>query len=200
MNSFDDKAKEWDKPDRVKMASEIMQAMLLELKLNREMTIIDLGAGTGLIASELSKKVKKVIALDSSEGMLAILKDKILVKGLNNITTAVFDAEKDTPEKYHADIIISSMAMHHIKNTEEFAVKLYTMLNLEGKIAIADLEKEDGSFHGENAVGIMHNGFDMSELAKSFESAGFKEIKFTHAYTLQKTGREYKIFLMTGKK
>ena len=68
MNNFDGRAKAWDKPDRVKMAGEITQAMLTALKPDKKMTLIDLGAGTGLMAVELAKKVKKVIALDSSEG------------------------------------------------------------------------------------------------------------------------------------
>ena len=39
------------------------------------------------------------------------------------------------------------MAMHHVEDTAHFLKTLYDHLNPGGFIAVADLDKEDGSFH-----------------------------------------------------
>jgi len=200
MGIFDSRAKEWDKPDRIKLASAISMCMTGILNPDKKMTAIDIGAGTGLVTIELAKLVNSVVALDSSEGMLAVLREKIQSNNIENIKTGIFDAEKDSPAEEPADIVVSSMSMHHVKDTSVFALKVYKMLKPGGRMAIADLEKEDGSFHGENPGGVMHYGFDRAGLEKDFKDAGFKNIRFSTAYKIPKEKMEYPVFLMIGEK
>jgi len=68
-------------------------------------------------------------------------------------------------------------------------------------LLIADLDKEDGSFHTDGTTNV-HKGFAQSELQKQVEAAGFSDVKFTIAYTIKKiVGNEEKsfpIFLMSA--
>jgi 2-polyprenyl-3-methyl-5-hydroxy-6-metoxy-1,4-benzoquinol methylase len=98
------------------------------------------------------------------------------------------------------DIAVSSMAMHHVKDTAAFAKKVYKMLKPGGRMAIADLEKEDGTFHGEDSAGVKHHGFERSGLEKKFKAAGFKNIRFSTAYEIPRGKKEYPVFLMIGEK
>ncbi|WP_042274314.1 class I SAM-dependent methyltransferase [[Clostridium] dakarense] len=53
--------------------------------INEESTVLDLGCGTGAYSIALSGVCKTVDALDYSEGMLEVLKEKIKSQGINNI-------------------------------------------------------------------------------------------------------------------
>ena len=201
MNIFDERAKQWDRPDRAAMASSIALCMLTGLRLNSEMTAIDFGAGTGLITLEIAKRVKHITALDSSAGMIEVMMEKINHGGVKNISTMLYDIEKSSVLIEPADVIVSSMTMHHVRDIERLAVMLYSMLKPGGQLAAADLEKEDGGFHNEgNSAGVMHKGFDRGILAGVFKRAGFIDIRFTTAYTVKKENGQYPVFLMLAKR
>ncbi|RDY27896.1 class I SAM-dependent methyltransferase [Romboutsia weinsteinii] len=53
--------------------------------INEDSTVLDIGCGTGAYSIALSGVCKAVDALDFSEGMLNVLKEKIKVEGIDNI-------------------------------------------------------------------------------------------------------------------
>ena len=72
---FDEAAVVWDEdPDRIEMARAIASAMIRELRPEGNEIALDYGAGTGLISLELRGHVKRIVAADSSAGMLNILR------------------------------------------------------------------------------------------------------------------------------
>lgn len=200
MNSFDERAKQWDSPERAAMASSISLCMLTGLRLNDTMTAVDFGAGTGLVTFEIAKRVKRITAIDSSVGMIDVIREKIENNGVKNVDAMFYDIEKDPAVIDAVDVIVSSMAMHHVKDIRKFAEKIYLMLKTGGQLAIADLEKEDGSFHDGNSTGVMHHGFDRNSLESEFKSAGFSNIKFSTAFKAARGNREYPVFLMLCEK
>ncbi len=174
MSRFDQLALEWDKEQkRVENARKIGEAIVSSVPLSEDMNVMDFGAGTGLLTLYIQPYVKHIDAVDNSEGMLSVLKEKIEKAGIENITPVKKDLEKEDfgEEKY--DLIVSSMTMHHIKNLENFLKKLYRVLKKGGYIAVADLEKEDGTFHSDNE-GVYHFGFDkrIAETAANIKLCG----------------------------
>ncbi len=72
-----------------------------------------------------------------------------------------------------------------------------------GYLCIADLDEEDGSFHGEGFIG--HNGFDRAKLAAMIEKSGFADVQSNICYEVKKknpdgTIRIYPVFFMIAKK
>ena len=75
---FDKAAVVWDEdPDRVGMARAIASAMIRELQPKGNEITLDYGTGTGLISLALCGHVKSIVAVDSSTGMLDMLRGKI---------------------------------------------------------------------------------------------------------------------------
>ena len=73
-----------------------------------------------------------------------------------------------------------------------------------GRLAIADLDLDDGKFHSNND-GVFHFGFDREKLRKSFTEAGFDNIQDISAAEIEKETlnneiRQFTVFLMVGKK
>ena len=97
------------------------------------------------------------------------------------------------------------MVMHHLKDVKLQAEIFFKHLNPGGFIALADLDKKDGSFHGD-MPGIEHLGFDRELFNSYLGNAGFINIKHQTAHTVKRedkeTGKEkeYPIFLFTAQK
>ena len=98
------------------------------------------------------------------------------------------------------DIIYSLMTLHHIPDTSGILERFRAALAAPGFLCLADLDTEDGSFHGAGFDG--HLGFDRGELAAKARRAGFTSVDFTTAYTMTKAvgngHRTFPIFLMVA--
>ncbi len=195
---FAHKSKSWDMSSRrVKNAQAIAELIVKNIKLNKEMELMDFGAGTGLLSYFVAPFVKKIVAVDNSPSMLREFKNKC-----SEFACETEVLEHDLSEKAlerEFDGIISSMTIHHIEDTAALFRRLYTMLKPGGFIAIADLDTEDGSFHSDN-TGVFHHGFDRKRLEETAKEAGFGKIHFDTASTIEKPHRDFTVFLMTAEK
>ncbi len=80
------------------------------IPLDNDDIVLDCGCGPGRVAIQLSKRVKKVICLDNSEGMMAECKKNCEAAGVTNVEYILADWQtaqvgKDFPE---VDVIIQS--------------------------------------------------------------------------------------------
>ncbi len=192
---FDEKAATWDASQRRReLAKAIAESIKESVELKPNMHILDVGAGTGLLTREIISFVASVTGVDSSQKMLE--KFEQIDKKCIPVHCDIIKYQSERP----FDGVISSMTMHHIEDTREFFEKLNSMLKPEGFIAIADLEKEDGSFHNHGTEGVHHFGFDKEELFEFAKEAGFFEISIKEVYRVKKPNREYPVLLLVAKK
>lgn len=203
--NFDKEAAQWDaNPGRVKLAGEVAGVIIREIGPTTEMDVLDFGCGTGLVTLKLQPLVKTVLGVDSSQGMLGVLERKINGQGLVNIHARFVDFEKGGRVEGSYDLVVSSMTLHHVPDTAALFKQWYELLNPNGMLAAADLDAEDGSFHGDNS-GVFHLGFDREKLKKLLREAGFRDVRDTTATIMAKEvagggKREFPIFLIIGKK
>jgi SAM-dependent methyltransferase len=80
---WDKRAKEFNKS--MMQHRERAEKQIANLVLKPEYTVLDVGAGTGRLALPIAKRVKSVIAIDQSQGMLACLQENMEKKGITNI-------------------------------------------------------------------------------------------------------------------
>lgn len=196
---FDKAAQEWDKGDiRQNIADAVFKKIVSRIALLNNMNILDFGAGTGLLSFKIAPMVRSVTGTDLSVGMLEQLEAKNTTA--LHVTPLLQDImQNPCKQKFHG--IVSSMAMHHVEDTARLFETFYSHLERDGFIAIADLEEEDGSFHSQHGNdGVHHFGFKREELRETIEKAGFKNVRFHDAYTINKEDGSYPIFLVTAMK
>jgi ubiquinone/menaquinone biosynthesis C-methylase UbiE len=204
MNEFDIKALTWDdNPLFIERSKHIADKIREHVSLTKEMEGFEYGCGTGLISFNLIQYLKSITLADSSDGMLAVLIDKIHKHGVTTMDVLKTDLIVDKIPENKFDIIYTALTLHHIADVETILKKFYTMLKNSAFLSIADLDTEDGSFHGPDFKG--HLGFDRDEMKKLFESAGFKNIKVETCYEIKRVNEQnqnlsYPVFLMTGEK
>lgn len=195
---FEEKARDWDVNDRVKQLSAAIGSALLEhVPLHARMRVMDFGAGTGLISAHVAARVARIVAVDTSEAMLEALAAKAELRGK---VEAVCQDIIRQPLDARFDLIMSAMAMHHVPDTGALLRRFAEHLDPGGLVALADLDKEDGSFHPPETQGVFHHGFDRGELGALLASTGFEDIRFHTAHSVITEDGEYPVFLVVARK
>lgn len=200
---FDSKARQWDdNPVFQERGLKIAEAIRKAVPLRRDMSVLDYGCGTGLLSFPLKNELGEILLADSSSGMLEVVAEKIAAQGATHMTPLKLDLLIDPPPTQHFDLIVTAMTMHHVPDTDHILRVFLDLLKPGGYLCIADLEQEDGSFHGPEVD--VHHGFDQGELSRRAAQAGFADIQFQTVFTITKereTGtRDYPVFLMTARR
>jgi len=202
---FDKEAAQWDaNPGRVRLAQDVATAIIREAGPSKDMEVLDYGCGTGLVTLALQPKVKTITGADSSQGMLGVLENKVKTQNLSNVRTQLVDFERNGKVSGAFHLVVSSMTMHHVKDTAALFRQWNDILLPGGLLAAADLDSEDGSFHGDNR-GVFHLGFDREAMKKLLLETGFSDVRSTTAATMVRDiagggKREFTVFLIMGRK
>jgi ubiquinone/menaquinone biosynthesis C-methylase UbiE len=172
-NVFEQMANRYDTEERMELAKVIVKEVRPALQNSKKKSLIDYGSGTGLVSLELSDLVDSILLVDSSQQMLEVAKAKISRKGITNSKVLFSDFTQESSE-LKADIVLLSLVLLHIPDTEKILQKLFTILNHGGKLIIIDFDKNDKINHPK-----VHNGFSHEELKNRLSEVGFKsnEIK-----------------------
>lgn len=204
MTNFDERAKDWDSdPKKVERARVVADAIRKSIPLSNEMNALEYGCGTGLLSFALQSDLGQISLADTSQGMLDVLKKKIVAAGVKNMRPVRLDLTTDSlpAERYH--LTYSLMTLHHIPDTKDILNKFHALLELNGYLLVADLDKEDGSFHTDGTTDV-HKGFTQDELRKQVESAGFNNVTFSTVYEIKKKiddkENTFPVFLMCAQK
>ena len=204
MTNFDERAKDWDSdPNKVERARAVAKAIRSAVPLKTDMSALEYGCGTGLLSFALQSDLGQITLADTSQGMLDVLKEKITASGIMNMRPIRLDLASDSPPAEQFDLTYSLMTLHHIHDTKGLLKKFHALLEPSGILCIADLDKEDGSFHTDGDIDV-HKGFERAELHKWVEDAGFTDIKFSTAFENKKKigdiEKIFPIFLLTARK
>ncbi|HLN20656.1 MAG TPA: class I SAM-dependent methyltransferase [Bacteroidales bacterium] len=203
MSEFDKKAAEWDNnPMHTERSRVIAESIKKDIPLNRQMSALEFGAGTGTTSFFLANDIGEITMVDNSPEMVKRTKEKIILSGLKNLKVIEFDLVNNNFNGGF-DLIFTQMVLHHIPDIRDIILKFHDLLNNDGYLAIADLYSEDGSFHGAGFEG--HNGFDPGELAGIIRTSGFKDISYSKCFTVQKDiagqgKKQFDVFILTCKR
>jgi ubiquinone/menaquinone biosynthesis C-methylase UbiE len=91
-----------------------IEDIIQDLNISPYSRILDIGAGPGIISIPLAKKVSHITAVDPSPGMISVLKEKMLEKGITNIHYLQkywedIQTKEDLMPPY--DIVIASLSL-----------------------------------------------------------------------------------------
>lgn len=204
MTNFDKRAKDWDSdPKKIERARVVADSIRKVVPLSGDMKALEYGCGTGLLSFALQSDLGQITLADTSQGMLDALSEKIAIAGVTNMHPVRLDlATNPLPaERYH--LTYSLMTVHHIHNVNDILVKFWELLEPNGFLLVADLDREDGSFHTDGSTDV-HLGFKRDELREMVGTIGFGNITFTTAYEIRKkinnVEKTFPVFLMSAQK
>ena len=113
---FEDKAADWDRRPTPQQISEgVFAAVMNTVALSPTLTVMDFGAGTGLVCGKLAPHVGRVLAVDVSPAMLDQLAKKPELAGKVEVFCQDILA---TPLGRQVDLVVSAMVMHHVADIQ----------------------------------------------------------------------------------
>lgn len=115
-HDFDAAAKTWDPNDaRTRVSTAIADAMIGVLGLSGSEVLLDYGTGTGTVALRMQPLVRRVIAADSSRGILDVPEEKLRASGTTNVRAVVLDLEHDAapPDDIRPDVRLPRSSRAH---------------------------------------------------------------------------------------
>ncbi|MFO8024402.1 class I SAM-dependent DNA methyltransferase [Thiohalophilus sp.] len=193
---FEEKSRDWDTNEMITALSVgIGSAIVERIPLSSDMSVMDFGAGTGLISAHIAPHVNNIVAVDVSGSMLEKLAAKPELQGKVEICCQDI---LEAPLKQKFDLIVSAMALHHVEDTVKLFGRFADSLRSGGRVALADLDREDGTFHPADVEGVFHHGFERDALESLMREQGFTDIRFSTAHVVNKEEADYPVFLVTA--
>jgi ubiquinone/menaquinone biosynthesis C-methylase UbiE len=103
--------------------------------------VLDVGAGTGLLALAAAGDVARVLAVDASEQMCARLRENRRRLGIANVEVLHAAASRLPLADDSVDVVISNYCFHHMRDAEKLRAlaELRRVLAPAGRLVIADM-------------------------------------------------------------
>jgi tRNA (cmo5U34)-methyltransferase len=142
---FEEEAKEFDEIiiKLIPFYNEMINGLVLSIPFDYDerIRVIDLGCGTGTIASKVKEKFKNahITCLDLAENMISMAKAKL--EEYDDVQYLINDFYNFKFDKTY-DVVISSLALHHLINDEDkkkFYKKIFNSLTDRGVFYNADV-------------------------------------------------------------
>lgn len=150
---------------------------ILRLIPKKEISIaVEPGCGTGWVSVELVKRVKKLICIDLSSGILQKAKERFNSEDLKKVQFISSSMEQLPLKDNYADLVVYSMALHHVPNISLALQEGYRVLKKNGTLIIAELEHHTLEEMRKNFADFWL-GFYPDDLKNELFNLNFKNIK-----------------------
>ncbi|WP_192823604.1 bifunctional demethylmenaquinone methyltransferase/2-methoxy-6-polyprenyl-1,4-benzoquinol methylase UbiE [Rufibacter sp. LB8] len=113
------------------------------LEKHNPQVILDIATGTGDFALETMRlKPRQIVGIDISEGMLAVGREKIQKKGLENVIQLYLgDSENIQYPDNHFDAITVAFGVRNFENLEKGLSEMFRVLKPGGKAVVLEFSK-----------------------------------------------------------
>lgn len=110
-------------------------------RLSSDDEVLDLGSGTGLLTLPAAERVRRVWALDISQGMCDYLEAKAKSAGLDNVETICASAVSVPLVDASVQVAISNYCFHHLDKADKVVAlaEVHRTLVPGGRLVIGDM-------------------------------------------------------------
>jgi SAM-dependent methyltransferase len=92
----------------------VAEAVIQRARLMTGEHVLDLGTGTGAVAERAGTIVGRVLGIDPSPEMLALARNRIVARGLTNVTLREGRAEAMPADDRDFDVVLSSLTLMYV--------------------------------------------------------------------------------------
>ncbi|KAJ7042056.1 S-adenosyl-L-methionine-dependent methyltransferase [Mycena alexandri] len=177
---FDKHAHQADhRPKAAELAESVCKAVLEAYPFNKESTtVLDYACGTGIVARGLAPHCKSLLGVDISQGMVDEFNKGIQNHGIPieqmRAVRADLKGEESELEGIRFDVVVCSLAYHHIVDVAAVTRTLAFFLKPGGSLIVVDFPTMDVAAVPQEVVhSIAHKGgISESAIKEAYDSAG----------------------------
>ena len=170
---FEKVANQWDALRSGYFTEAVRESAIQKAYLHPEMTVADVGAGTGFIAAGLAALVKHVHVLDGSPQMLDVARKNLAQ--FDNLEFHVADGlELPLPDS-SLDAAFANMYLHHCPDPLSAIREMARILRPGGRLIITDMDTHNYEWLKTEMADVWL-GFEREQIRVWFEQAGLVNV------------------------
>jgi len=173
---FDAVGPEWDALRKV-FNDDALRARAIARLVDPQQTVLDMGTGTGILASELAHLGLRVIAVDSSARMLDAARDKLEEAGLDNVELRRGNADELPLADDEVDAALAHMVLQYLPSPGEALREMARVLRPGGSLVIVDFVPHENEWMRDE-LGVTWLGFAAEEVRSWFDAAGLVDLHY----------------------
>jgi ubiquinone/menaquinone biosynthesis C-methylase UbiE len=170
---FQKVAGQWDEMRSGYFTETVRDSAIQKAYLHPEMTVADVGAGTGFIAAGLAPLVKHVYVLDGSPAMLEIARKNLARFG--NVEFQAADGLSLPLPDASLDAAFANMYLHHCPDPLAAICEMVRTLRPGGRLVITDMDAHTHEWL-KTEMADLWMGFERAQICKWFEAVGLVNV------------------------
>jgi ubiquinone/menaquinone biosynthesis C-methylase UbiE len=186
---FESVAGDWERI-RKSYFDDRVTSLAIEKLLPRNLTLADIGCGTGSLTFELARFARKVIGVDLSGEMLRRARDVAKEREVDNVEFRQGDVLKLPLEAHSVDAVFCVMVLHFLPDPARAIAGLCRVVRPGGAVILVDLVEHKQEWMREQ---MAHQwlGFDRRAIEDWFRQAGASalDLDLTGSYAGEKLAR-----------
>lgn len=137
--AFASQAPAFEDTTRAFADSEVMAWILENSPADANDRLLDVAAGTALVARAMSSRVESVVAMDLTAEMLEVGRRACLAEGQRNVSFVLGDATRLSFADESFDRAVCRLALHHYDDPAPAIAEMLRVCRIGGAITIIDL-------------------------------------------------------------
>lgn len=171
---FDDVAPHWETLRRTFFSDSLRDKALSVATLESGQLAADLGAGSGYLTEALIRRGLRVIAVDQSEAMLAVLASRLAGQG--QFEGRLGEAERLPIADGEVDHAFANMYLHHVEQPEVALREMARIVRPGGMVVVTDMDEHRFEFlRTEQHDRWM--GFPRPSVLEWLQAAGLRDVQ-----------------------
>jgi len=160
---------------------QLIERLVAAAQLTGRERVLDVATGPGYIAEAFAHHAKEVVAIDLTDAMLAIARERTAQRGLKNITFRAGDVRALPFVDAMFDVIVCRYALHHVEQPAALLQEMARVCRCGGIVLVEDLfasEHPDRAAY-QNRFEVLRDSahvraLPLSELLQDFCAAGLE--------------------------
>jgi ArsR family transcriptional regulator len=174
---FEQVACRWDAMHQDFYGTEVIDALSAHCALDAGSHVVDVGTGTGFVASGLATGVGRVTGTDSSPAMLTQARSNLDRLGIGNVTLTQAPVDRLPLDDAGADAAVANMVAHHVPDPAVMLAEMARVTRPGGTVAITDCAAHEHEWMRTEQADLWL-GFTPEQIREFFTRAGLVEVGY----------------------
>ncbi len=187
---FGKHASRWD-AIRATLCSEFVTLQAMEALIPPDITVLDVGTGTGQLLLPLAKVVHNVIGVDHSPQMLKLAAQNATNADIHNVEFRLGEIDDLPLKDNEVNAAFAALVLHHAPDPGKAILEMARVVKPGGSVAIIDLQKHADEWMRDELADLWL-GFEKGDMERWFTKAELINHRWIEGYSPPETSRDKK--------
>jgi SAM-dependent methyltransferase len=177
---------------------DLLRARALTRLISSDITVVDVGTGTGVLAAELSALGLRVVAVDNSRRMLEAARSKLSPEALANVELRHGEASALPLDNDEVGAAFAHMVLHYLPSPEAALREMVRVTQPGGTVVVVDFIAHEREWMRDE-LGVLWLGFEPDNLRSWLLEAGLHDVRVEQLAPLAKTRELPQTIIASGR-